>query len=344
MRLLLSIIFFLSSISIAAPQHFPKVMVVMLENLDYRDALNIPVFKYMLQNPYDSKSNGYAVFSQYYNNHTGGSVATRPSQPNYIALTSGGIQKVYDNNNHDLIVDNIAEELSRYKISWRAYAENLPKKLSCFKAASADGKDGYWRKHEPFISYSFVQNDSYNCSNIVNADNLSADISTNNMADVSFYIPNQVNDGHNGSFVDRTRNINSFLARMLGRDKIGAANDVGGLLQSFVDAGGLLIITFDEPDLFTFDGRIFTVLIGNMINGGTYPDNAHKAPLCYPDEKAQAERTKDTYGTYPSMKCNHYNLLKLIEQNWELAGLSSAHTAAGYKHAYPLDNEIGLWR
>lgn len=127
------------------PKHFKKVMVVMFENMSYAEIKNEPTFKKLVEYSgntldmngrlvklakesvtRDTTGNGYAFFSRYYNNHSGGIAPTRPSQPNYIAMTSGSIQGVLDNNMYDLNVDNLAIELINAKLTWKVYADDLP--------------------------------------------------------------------------------------------------------------------------------------------------------------------------------------------------------------------------
>ena len=138
----------MATISIAsqpAGKHFPNVMVVMFENMSYAEIKNEPTFKKLVEYTgntltssgalvkmprtfasQDGNGNGYAFFSNYYNNHSGGNLPSRTSQPNYFALTSGSVHHIYDNEMHDLTVDNLANELMEAGISWKVYADDLP--------------------------------------------------------------------------------------------------------------------------------------------------------------------------------------------------------------------------
>ena len=349
------------------PKHFSKIMVVIFENMSYAEIKNAPTFKKLIeysghgfdnngkltklpQAPtQDSAKNGYALFSRYYNNHNGGTVPTRPSQPNYIAMTSGSTQKIFDNDNYDLNTDNLAAELIDAQVSWKIYAENLPDPVAnhCFTTPEYPDDDGYHRKHEPFISYLNIQQSYNNCKNIVNSSHLSDDL--NNMPAVSFYIPNQINNGHNGSLAERVASANTFLSTMMGTNtKSGelSPNAANAPFQQFMAQGGLLVITFDEPSTTgNPDKTIYTLLAGNTIHSGAYPNQAgQNAPVCYPPLDKQTKYPADKYGAYSQLRCNHYNLLKMIEENWQLRGLHPANTSAGYKYALPLSSGIpGLW-
>ncbi len=365
---------------IEKPQtHFPAVMVVMLENMSYAELKNEPVIKKLMSytgNELDAKGRlhatripasidengfGYAFFSSYSNHHEGGILPTRPSEPNYIALTSGSIQKIIDDEVHDVNADNIANELNDANVSWKIYAEDLPNQLDsdvkptdfspagCFisRSHSHHGRpeDGYMRKHEPLVSYLSVQTQKEQCAKIVNSDALATDVM--NMPRFSMYIPNQVNDGHNGTLTERLKNVNSFLTKQLGMDEksgIFLQKPDKAHFKEFLEQGGLLVITFDEPSVTgNPDMTIFTMLIGKMVQSGAYPNSKGKGgPVCYPDKQHQT--LKDANGKYAALRCNHYNLLKMIENNWDLRGLSKEHTSNGYKIAYGLDNKIELWK
>ncbi len=110
---------------------------------------------------------------------------------------------------------------------------------------------------------------------------------------------------------------------------------------------GLLVIMFDEPSTVgNLDQAMYMVLAGKMLNSGAYPNQSgQREPICYPHKDQQNVYPQDMFGLYASTKCNHYNLLKLIEANWSLRGLDKKNTSAGYKYAFPLNQHIpGLWR
>jgi hypothetical protein len=417
-----------SEVNAHQAKHFNNIMVVMFENMSYAEIKNEPTFRKLVEytgNTLDDKGklvkllgqgakqdtlgNGYAFFSHYYNNHNGGKAPTRPSQPNYIAMTSGSIHGIKDNENHDLAVDNLASELIDAGISWKVYAENLPdpkllpvpyqaknayppsfyaqvkpyetnpalneqendaaehqyyenayKKSNypyqfmttsnCYTGATypTSSSDGYKRKHEPFISYKNIQSNAEHCKNIVNSSHLHEDLI--NMPAVSFFIPNDVNNGHNGNLSQRVFNANAFLSKMMGTDpKTGEplADAKNAPFQKFMAQGGLLVITFDEPSVTgNPDMTIYTLLAGNMINSGAYPNQSNQnAPSCYPPISEQTKHTRDAKGDYDPKHCNHYNLLRMIEDNWSLRGLSTERTSAGYKYAFSLDNNVAqLWK
>lgn len=395
--------------------HYKNIMIVIFENMSYEIMSSTPVFKRLIEysgytldengsliklakkNPAtDRFGNGYAFFNNYHTNHKGGMKPTRPSQPNYFAMTSGSTHGISDNDMHDLDVDNLVMELKDANLTWKVYAENLPDPLpplklpvkkahanaaeektfaqnlldynaqktsyiengyypdsGCYigEASLVNGKkddEGYARKHEPFISYQNIQRDRQLCGMIVNANQLAQDI--NNLPAVSFYIPNQKNDGHHGSSKKRLEEANAFLAKMLGLDpETGEplSDASKAPFNSIMAQNGLLVITFDEPSTHgSEENTIYTLMAGKMINSNAYPGLDDPVSLvCFPPEDKQTDFTEDKYGTYPPASCNHYNLLKMIEKNWHLRGLKNDGISAGYYFAFPLDSRIpSLWK
>ncbi len=224
---------------------------------------------------------------------------------------------------------------------------NMFHRSGCFDEA-AHGTDGYARKHEPFISFKTIQGSRADCTRIVNASHLAQDI--RNLADVTFYIPNLKHDGHNGSDSDRTKHANLFLAAMMGLNPTNGnvtSTTSKAPFQQLMAQNGLLVITFDEPSKRHNPGHtIYTMLAGKMLKSGAYPDaQNNQIPLCYPPLNEQTKYPADKNGQYHPYYCNHYNLLKMIEDNWQLRGLNPTYTSTGYKYAYPLGHGInGFWR
>jgi phosphatidylinositol-3-phosphatase len=155
----------------------------------------------------------------------------RPSQPNYLAMFSGSIHGVTDNDNHDIDAPTLADQIEASGRTWREYAENRP--AGCFTGSSASrGRDGeglYERKHAPAISFDSIRTDPRRCAYL-------EDLTAFRPGDTDYalIVPNQCNSAHDCPLPV----ADAWLARV-----------VPGILDSaaFRD-GGLLIITFDEDD------------------------------------------------------------------------------------------------
>jgi acid phosphatase len=165
----------------------------------------------------------------------------RPSQPNYIALFSGGTQGVADNNSHDLTGENLSTRLAASGYRMVSWAQSLPT-----RGFRGDAYP-YLRKHNPAASFSTVPDDT-----IRPFSELPADFST--LPAVSFIIPDMVHDMHD----DSPAHSDAWLGTVL-----------PGYVAWAVTHRSLLIVTFDEPD--TGLGAdvtlapILTILVGDGV-------------------------------------------------------------------------------
>ena len=219
----------------AAQPSFKKVMIVIFENMDYNTVINEPFFGGL------SKSG--VNLAQFF-------AETHPSQPNYIALTSGSMQGVKNDSNVDLNIKSIADLLEAAGKTWKVYVESWPGR--CYTGARSGT---YARKHNPFISYLNIQKDPERCDqHIVASSQLPADISARALPDYSFYVPDLNNDGHdtNASYADRW--FSGAFGPLLKDPKF--AKDL------------LLVATFDESSQIGGQ-HIYTVLWGDSLVPGT---------------------------------------------------------------------------
>jgi len=109
---------FLTSSPVAAKDHhshirkFDHVFIIMMENTGY-DALignpNAPFVNYAAAN--------YGLANNYYG-------VTHPSQPNYIAATSGSTNGVPDDSDTTINVTNVVDQLEANHKDWKAYMQS----------------------------------------------------------------------------------------------------------------------------------------------------------------------------------------------------------------------------
>jgi hypothetical protein len=210
-----------------------KAIVVVLENTDYDAARKQPFL------------NELAAKGASFSNFRG---VARPSQPNYIAMTSGQTHGVRNNDNHDLDVRHIGDLLEESGKDWRVYAEGFPG--NCFLGAKV-GK--YVRKHVPFLSYVNVQTDAERCAKVVNATEFEKDVSRGELRDFSYYVPDLNNDGHDTGV--------KFADQWLRKRFSSLLSDPVFMKDT------LFIVTFDEGALFRRN-KIFTVFLGSQVKSG----------------------------------------------------------------------------
>jgi len=222
--------------ALAAQPSFKRVMIVIFENAKYTDALK--------QTYFGKIATQGALFTQFI-------AEAHPSQPNYVALVSGSTQGVRSDSPVNLDANHIGNLLEQKNLSWKVYAEDLPN--NCFLSAT---KGRYARKHVPFYSFTNVQNDASECAKIVNATDLSKDISTHSVPAFSLYIPNLDNDGHDTGAKYASEWFETAFSPIFS--------------NSDFMKDTLVIATFDESDDYFSTNQIYTVFLGaNVIPGST---------------------------------------------------------------------------
>ena len=133
---------------------FKHVFVIMMENTGIEALLGNPNAPWINQ-----AVQTYGVAGNYYG-------VTHPSQPNYIAATSGSTNGVTADTDTTIDVPNIVDQLESHGKSWKAYMQSY---ALCNGNALAQscGNQLYERKHNPFISYLDVQSNPARVAKIV---------------------------------------------------------------------------------------------------------------------------------------------------------------------------------
>ena len=169
---------------------------------------------------------------------------SHPSQPNYLALFSGSTQGVRGNacpNTFD--TGNLASALLDAGLSFASFAESLPATgdLSCASGA-------YQRKHNPVANWQGSRLPAE-----VNQRFADFPKDFKKLQTVSFVVPDQDHDMHDGSF---------YAADMWLKTHIAPYVDWAFKHNS------LLILTWDEDD--SREGnRVVTLLVGPMVQAGS---------------------------------------------------------------------------
>lgn len=212
---------------------FDRAIFVLFENTNYDTAMKQPFFGKLAANG--------ASFSNFM-------ALTHPSQGNYVALTSGSVYGVRNDNPIDLNVHNIADLLEAKGYTWKVYAEDYPG--NCF---AGNSRAGYARKHNPFISYLNIQKVPARCANIVNASQFDIDAANGTLPNYVFYVPNDRNSGHDTGI--------AFA------DKWYAQRFTKYLQNAQFMANTILISTFDESGLSS-KNQIYTTIVGPRVISG----------------------------------------------------------------------------
>ena len=171
---------------------------------------------------------------------------SHPSQPNYLALFSGSTQGIASNTcPNSFNTDNLASTLLDAGFSFASFAESLPATgdVGCFSGA-------YQRKHNPVTNWQGTRLPA-------EVNRRFADFQQNfaKLPTVSFVIPDQNNDMHDGSFDTADEWLKTHIAPY-----------VDWAMQH----NSLLILTWDEDDNHQ-GNHVVTLLVGPMVKAGTSP-------------------------------------------------------------------------
>ncbi|TAH38853.1 MAG: T9SS type A sorting domain-containing protein [Bacteroidetes bacterium] len=232
----------ISTKSFASMQRPDHVVICVLENHGYSQVMGTSNAPYL-----DYLASIGANLQEYY-------ALTHPSQPNYIMMFSGSNQGITDNNlpsGTPWSTPNLGGSLIQAGFTFKGYSEDLP------TVGSTVGSSGaYARKHSPWVHWqgNGVNQIPSNCN--VPFSDFPTDF--NLLPDVSFVIPNQNNDMHNGSDPARIIAGDEWVQQNLGAYATWAQTN-----------NSLLIIIFDEDNGSLYN-RVPCIFVGPMIEPGNY--------------------------------------------------------------------------
>lgn len=211
-------------------RYFDRVILVIFENTNFDKAAAQPFFAKLAKQG--------VQFTRF-------TAITHPSQPNYIALVAGSTLGVRDNKSIDLNANHIVDLLENRGVSWRVYAEQFPG--NCFLGKSSGG---YFRKHNPLVSFVNVQKNPSRCSKIVSGDDFERDATNGALPQYVLYVPDIRNDGHDTGVAAAANWYEKNFARFFQDPR-------------FME-GTLIISTFDE-NAGAPGNQILTLFNGPMI-------------------------------------------------------------------------------
>ncbi len=280
--------------SLAAAQskahHFDRVIIIVLENVDYEEAIQNRDLAALAQQG-ASFTNLHALF--------------HPSYPNYLAMVAGTDFRVHKGGSYlgdkqqnfpdDAEHKTIADRLLAAGLDFKQYAEELPAgncPWSVSKQAVPGGLGNYARKHVPFLSFREVQKKW--CDRVIRvdsskSDNFFAQDAKKGLVAYSFYSPNMNHDGHDTTVQEAGAWVRKFL---------------DDTFPEKLRQGTLVIVTFDESG-GNGDNRIYTVFLGDMV------------------KEARQQDPKVLARHY-----THYSVLRTIEDNFGLEPLTANDRAA----------------
>ncbi|ORZ01357.1 phosphoesterase family-domain-containing protein [Syncephalastrum racemosum] len=260
-----------AGLPIVKGKDYDRIVIIVFENQDYSDVAKDPYFSTIADN-----HNGILL--------TNYMALTHPSQPNYVGMISGSTDGVFLDNDSNIDRESVVDLLDAKGISWKSYQQSYPGNCS-----TGTSYGTYRRKHNPFISFTNIAQNTTRCANIVNADELDKDIENNTVPQFVFFTPDMNNDGHDTDLTYASNWAKSFLEPRVNK-------------PAFSD-NTLFIVTWDENKTWIIKkNEVYTILFGPAVK--------------------RSSKTDDS-------SYSHYSILKSIEENWDLDGLGKKDADAG---------------
>ena len=162
----------------------------------------VPAFRHALVVVFENKERGevagnptaptFAALARRYATLSAYQAVAHPSLPNYLALVSGSTQGIESDCTSCLVrAPNLAGMLQRAGLSWKTYAEGLPR--PGFTGASAGL---YAKKHNPFLYFSDIAHDRSRRARVVPLGQLRRDLAAGQLPDFALVTPNLCHDMH----------------------------------------------------------------------------------------------------------------------------------------------------
>src|SRR5215831_816235 len=197
-----------------------------------------------------SQGNAYAYATDYHANEPG-------SLLDYLWLSSGSGEKAFGCTgggcSQPITSDNIFRELTKAGVSWRVYADSMPR-----QGYMGGDSGAYAERHNPAKWYSDVINSPALQQNMVPFTQFAADLAANRLPAYSIIVPDVNHDAHNGTLGQADSWLQTNVAPLLSSPAFQPGGD------------GIMIVTFDECDgaVGACPQHIYTALIGPNVKRG----------------------------------------------------------------------------
>ncbi len=262
---------------------FRHVFVIMMENTG---------FNTLIGNPNAPFTNYLAATAGLASNYFG---VAHPSQPNYIASTSGSTNGVTSDSNTTINVQNIVDQLESHQKTWKAYMQSLSLCNGNLLASSC-GNQLYERKHNPFISYQDVQSSPSRLDNIVDFSQLASDLANDT--------------GRGGGGATDPCDF-SQVQPLIAAGDLFLSQTVSSIVNSKAWRGNSVIfIMWDESD-FTGTGPSGFGDTSGCCDAN--PGGGHVVSLVYSHDIHRPRTSGDAF--------NHFSMLATIQDAWHLGCL-----------------------
>src|SRR5712664_4098976 len=289
-------------------KNFQHVFIIMMENTSYTSLIGNSNARWI-----NFAAQTYGLATSYFG-------VSHPSQPNYIAATSGSTNGVTNDNDTTINVPNIVDQIEASGRTWKAYMQSMS--LCATKLDHACGNQLYERKHNPFVSYLDVQSSASRMANIVDFSQLDSDLASGEVANYVWISPDQCNDMH-GRAAPASDPCNfGDISGLIATGDAFLSSTVGKIMASPAwNGNSVIFVTWDESDFPFAD-----------VSGccDAVPGGGHVVTLAI-SHSDHAARTS-------SVAYNHYSMLATIQQGWQLGCLAFTCDSA---NVTPMSDLVG---
>jgi phospholipase C len=275
-------------------KNFQHVFIIMMENTSYTSLIGNSNARWI-----NFAAQTYGLATSYFG-------VSHPSQPNYIAATSGSTNGVTNDNDTTINVPNIVDQIEASGRTWKAYMQSFS--LCVTPLDHACGNQLYERKHDPFVSYKDVQNNPARMANIVDFSQFASDLASNNVPDYSWISPDQCTDMHGRGGTDPKTDPCNFanVQQLIATGDAFLSSTVSAIMNSQAwNGNSVIFITWDESD-FPFSDTSGCC--------DANPGGGHVVMLTISHSDHSARTSSVAY--------NHYSMLSTIEGGWQLGCLA----------------------
>jgi phosphatidylinositol-3-phosphatase len=227
-----------SAASRLAIPRFDHVLVVVLENKTQASVLGSPAAP-----NFNSFAKRYAVLSDY------GGVA-HPSLPNYLALVSGSTHGITSDCTTCIVSGrNLADTLEQAHLTWKTYAEGLP------RPGFTGGSAGlYAKKHNPFLYFRDVVSKAARLRRVVPLRQFARDLAASALPSFALIVPNLCHDMHSCSVQSGDTWLGGFVAPLLRNRRL---------------AHSVVFVVADEPTTAHATDAVPALALGPLVARGS---------------------------------------------------------------------------
>lgn len=241
---------------------------------------------------------------------------TQPSQPNYIAVTSGSTWGSAANNNDQRVAldhTNIVDQFEEHNVSWKAYMESAPYPgYMGGRYMDPNGSGAYAPGHNPFVLYPSIIDNPERLNKVVPLTQLSTDIADHKVPEFVWITPNLCHDMHMGPGCDT---LDETQLERLGDNFVDEW--VKKIMNSNAWTGNSTIfITYDEGPGGEYCCDSLPVTAGDLSKSPEVHGGGNVPMIVISRHGSRGYTNNEKY--------NHYSLLRTIEENWDLGYLGFA--------------------